>query len=702
MKVVLQDIRSGRTYLESCPFPQRKAGHVTIQNKKSLISPGTERMLVEFGKASVLEKVRSQPDKVKMVLDKVKTDGLAPTYESVQAKLDQPIALGYSSVGVVIDGSDTGFPVGTRVVTNGNHAEVVRAPKNLVADVPDGVDDESASFTVLGSIALQGIRLIDPTLGECVVVIGLGLIGLLAVQILRANGCHVLAIDFDSSKCALARDFGAEVVDLSNGEDPLAKAMAFSKGRGVDAVLITASSKSNDVVHQAAAMSRKRGRIILVGVVGLELRRSDFYEKELTFQVSCSYGPGRYDDEYEAKGHDYPHAFVRWTQNRNFEAVLGLMATGAIQVRPLITHRYPLNDARQAYEKLDDQSSLGIVLDYLEASDEPLSRTTVEINTVERKRGRGTISFIGAGNYASRTLIPAFKDAGATLFSIVASGGLSAVQHGKKNAFTNASTDINAALDNNTDAVVIATQHNLHASQVILALENRKHVFVEKPLALNHHDVDAIEIAQRSADTILMVGYNRRFAPHVQKMKTLLDRKSTPKTFIMTMNAGEIPADHWTQDPAVGGGRIVGEACHYIDLMRFLAGSKITSFNAVKMGENECVEISEDKAIITLGFEDGSVGSIHYFANGGKSFPKERIEVFCDGGVLQLNNFRSLKGYGWKGFNKANLWSQDKGQVACSKAFMDAVKGGSVSPIPLEEIFEVARVTIDIVRQIRT
>lgn len=703
MKQVLQNLANGETSLVDVPCPKAKKGNVLIETTKTLVSVGTERMLVDFGKAGWVEKARSQPDKVKMVLEKVKTDGLSTTYDAVKSKLDQPLPLGYCNVGTVLDGSDTDFEVGTRVVSNGNHAEVVRVPKNLVAAIPEGVDNESASFTVLGAIAMQGIRLIKPTLGETVVVTGLGLIGLLAVQILKANGCRVLGIDFDSAKCELAKQFGAEVVDLSKGEDALVAAEAFSRGRGVDAVLITASSKSNDIMHHAATMCRKRGRIVLVGVVGLELSRADFYEKELTFQVSCSYGPGRYDEEYEDKGKDYPLAFVRWTEQRNFEAILDLMASGAVDVKPLVSHRFAIDDAKAAYEKLDDRASLGIVLDYNNSNAADLTKATVALNEQGNFAGRkGNVAFIGGGNYASRVLIPAFKNAGANLTSIVTSGGISAVHHGKKNGFANASTDMEQALDNNTDTVVIATQHNLHAAQAIAALEKSKHVFVEKPLALNHADIDAIEAAQQAANTMVMVGYNRRFAPHVQKIKALLDKKAAPKTFIMTMNAGDIPADHWTQAPEVGGGRIIGEACHYIDLMRFLAGSKIASFNAVKMGENDYIEVTEDKAIITLTFEDGSVGSIHYFANGGKSFPKERIEVFCDDAVLQLDNFRKLTGFGWKGFSKMNLWSQDKGQAACSKAFMDAVKQGGTSPIPQDEIFEVARVSVDIAEQLRT
>lgn len=703
MKQILQNLANGETSLVDIPVPMNVYGHATIQTTKSLVSVGTERMLVDFGKASLVDKARSQPDKVKMVFDKVVTDGLFATYDAVRSKLDQPLPLGYCNVGKILDAGNTGYEEGTRVVSNGHHAEVVRVAKNLIARIPDEVDDESAAFTVLGAISLQGVRLVNPTIGETVVVTGLGVIGLLTVQILKANGCRVLGIDVDSAKCELARQFGAEVVDLSKGQEPLLVTEAYSRGRGVDAVIITASSKSNDIVHQSANMCRKRARIVLVGVVGLELRRADFYDKELTFQVSCSYGPGRYDWDYESNGRDYPVGFVRWTEQRNFEAVLDLMASGSIDVKPLISHRVKIDDAVVAYEKLNDQKSLGILLEYQGATTRPLlAENIVKLQDSDQLPARkGNVAFIGCGNYASRVLIPAFSSARANLTTLVTSGGISAVHHGKKNGFLAASTDIERALDDVVDTVVIATQHNLHASQAIRALEAGKHVFVEKPLALTHEEIDQIEAAQKASNTLLMVGYNRRFSPHIQKIKSLLAVKPMPKAFIMTMNSGEIPKDHWTQDPEVGGGRIIGEACHYIDLMRFLAGSKIKSFNAIKMGENKFVEITEDKTLISLTFEDGSIGSLHYFANGGKSFPKERIEVFCDNAVLQLDNFRKLRGFGWKGFNKKNLWSQDKGQTNCVNAFMESVREGGANPIPQVEIFEVARVSVDVAEILR-
>ncbi|PML85238.1 bi-domain-containing oxidoreductase [Vibrio breoganii] len=705
MKQILQNISNGETSLADVPCPIFRKDHLLISTSKSLVSAGTERMLIDFGKANFIDKARQQPDKVKMVLGKIKTDGLMPTVDAVRSKLDQPLPLGYCNVGTVLDSGSTAFDVGTRVVSNGNHAEVVRVPKNLCAKVPDNVDDESAAFTVLGAIGLQGVRLINPTLGECVVVTGLGLIGLITVQLLRANGCRVLGIDFDSSKCELARKLGAETVDLSNGEDPIKAAEVFSRGRGVDGVIITASTKSSEPLSQAATMCRQRGRIVLVGVIGQEISRADFFAKELTFQVSCSYGPGRYDTEYEDKGNDYPVGFVRWTEQRNFEAVLDMMASGALDVKPLITHRFSIDDALEAYKCLDDRASLGIVLDYPNDDVEALTSRSVELDAQNQSApSSATCAFIGAGNYASRVLMPAFKGAGATLNTVVTSAGMSAVHHGKKQGFAKASTDYSDVLsDNNIDTVVIATQHNLHAQQTIDAIRAEKNVFVEKPLALIESEVEQIEQAYLESETKpkVMVGYNRRFAPHVVRMKELMSSVKGPKTFIMTMNAGDIPADHWTQDPSVGGGRIIGEACHYIDLMRHLAGCKITGFNAMCMGDAPGVAIREDKASITLAFEDGSIGTIHYFANGGKDFPKERIEVFANDAVLQLDNFRKLTGFGWKGFSNMKLSRQDKGQNNCSKAFVDSIKQGSKSPISFDEIIEVAKVSCQVAEQLR-
>jgi predicted dehydrogenase/threonine dehydrogenase-like Zn-dependent dehydrogenase len=711
MKQILQDMASGGTTIAEAPAPQCSSGSLLIHTSTSLISAGTERMLVGFGKASYFEKALQQPEKVKMVMEKVATDGLITTIEAVKSKLAQPLPLGYCNVGVVAEVGlgVNGFKPGDRVVSNGPHADVVKVSQNLCAHIPESVSNESAAFVVVASIGLQGIRLAQPTLGEAFVVTGVGLIGLLTVQLLRAQGCRVLAIDFDESKLALARKFGAQTCNPGAGEDPVAAGMAFSRGQGVDGVIITASTKSNDPVTQAARMCRKRGRIVLVGVTGLELNRADFYEKELSFQVSCSYGPGRYDPSYEEKGQDYPLGFVRWTEQRNFEAVLDMLASGQLDVKPLITHRFAFEDAPKAYEALTaDSAGLGMLLQYTTPVEQRMVRSVALKSGSSFSSQRPVMGFIGAGNYASRMLIPAFKAAGAQFHTIVTAGGINGVIHGEKAGFAEASTDMDALLaDTSINTVAIVTRHDTHARFVAQALKAGKHVFVEKPLAIDADSLDTVREAYDAAQASgaqggpqVMVGFNRRFSPQVQKMKALLVPVKEPKSFIMTMNAGAIPANHWTQDIAVGGGRIIGEACHFIDLMRFLAGSPIVSVQARRMGDAPGVPVTEDKASITLGFEDGSFGTILYLANGSSSFPKERVEVFAAGRVLQLDNFRKLRGFGWPGFSKMNLWKQDKGQNACAAAFLKAVQAGTPA-IPPTEIFEVARVTIEVASLLR-
>lgn len=701
----MQDMSSGKTILLTAPVPQVRRGHLLINTTKTLISTGTERMLVDFGKANLLSKARQQPEKVAEVLAKVRTDGLATTVAAVRSKLGQPVALGYCNTGVVADvGADAGdFKIGDRVVSNGPHADVVSVGRNLAARIPDNVPNEHAVFTVVASIGLQGIRLAQPTLGESFVVTGVGLIGLLTVQLLRAQGCRVLAIDFDADKLALAREFGADICNPAAGEDPVAAGMAFSRGAGVDGVIITASTKSSDPVMQAARMCRKRGRIVLVGVTGLALNRADFYEKELSFQVSCSYGPGRYDADYEEGGHDYPIGFVRWTEQRNFTAILDLMASGQLSVEKLITHRHAFEDAPTAYEALtQDKSALGIILDHAHPVDERHQKAVALSPAARSSAQKVSLGVIGAGNYASRILIPAFKASGAHLRSIASAGGTSSALHGSALGFEQATTDIDALLaDDQINTIAIATRHNAHARAVVAALGADKHVFVEKPLAMTFDELADIEAACATTNRLLMVGFNRRFAPHIVKLNALLRAVSEPKSFVMTVNAGAIPATHWTQDPAVGGGRIIGEACHFIDLLRHLADAPITSVYARSMGRSKALPITEDKVTIMLGFADGSIGTIHYLANGPAVLPKERLEVFAAGRAIQLDNFVKMTGFGWPGFGKQALWKQDKGQTACTAAFVAAISSSDPAPIPLGELFEVARVTIEAAEMVR-
>ena len=698
MKQIFQSLQDGSVSIEESPVPKVRPNHMLIQNEVSLISAGTERVLLDFGKAGWIGKARQQPEKVRMVLDKVRTDGLFETLDAVRSKIDTPQTPGYCAVGVVVDSgcSSDDLKPGTRVVSNGSHAQYVCVPRTLCAAIPDNVSDETASFAVLGAIGLQGMRLAQPSIGEVVVVYGLGLIGLLTVQMLVANGCRVLGVDLSKERCQLAESYGAQVIQADEQIDVVAEAIRFSRGRGVDAVILTVSTKSNDPVSQAAQMCRKRGRIVLVGVTGLDLNRSDLYEKEISLQVSCSYGPGRYDPVYEELGQDYPIGYVRWTEQRNFEAVLDLMSTGSIDVSSLITHRYDLEDGEKAMELLTSSDpSLGILLVHNVQSKVDKEKSSVKLPSDSYIGTTGSAeSFIGAGHYASRTLIPAFKKSGANLQTIVSGGGASAVHLGKKFGFKAASTEANTVFDDvKTHGVVIATRHDQHARQITQALNAGKHVFCEKPLCLRLAEVDSLEALNSEKKLYLMVGYNRRYAPLVKRMKSLLKGFSAPKSMIFTVNSGSIPGDHWTQDPQIGGGRLVGEACHFIDLARFFANSAITSCLVSPLTQKS-YNLPSDTATIDLAFEDGSTASIHYFSNGNRGYPKERIEIFTDGRILQLDNFKSLKTYGFNRPFTEWTWRQDKGQTACVTAFLKALQGDPSDLIPSNELFEVARIAI--------
>jgi predicted dehydrogenase len=556
------------------------------------------------------------------------------------------------------------------------------------------VSDEAASFTVLASIGLQGIRLANPTLGETFVVSGLGLIGLLTAQLLVAQGCRVLGLDPDPAQCALAESLGITALHLASGVDPVAWCMEHTSGLGVDGVLITAATSSSEPVHVAAQACRQRGRIVLVGVTGLELRRVLFYKKELSFQVSCSYGPGRYDPAYEQQGHDYPIGFVRWTEQRNFQAVLHALATGALRTEPLVSHRFAIEQAAAAYELLSSpEPSLGILLQYSGTAD-PEQRTIAlpaepaAASFRALRPGQPLLGVIGAGNYASRMLIPAFAKVGARFHTLAASSGIGPVHAGRKFGFRQASTDVPALLaDPSCNTLVIATRHDSHASLVQQALAAGKHVFVEKPLCLTAEELTSIEAAH-TGEQLLMVGFNRRFAPLLLDLQQQLARLSGPKAFVYNCNAGAIPADHWTQDPSLGGGRLLGEACHFVDLLRYLAGSPIEDLQLLTAADSKPCP---DTFSLQLRFADGSIGSVHYFANGSKAFPKERLEVFAAGKVLRLDNYRKLQAWGLPGFRTRRRLSQDKGQQACCAAFLAAIEAGGPAPIPAAELFEVQR-----------
>ncbi|MCX5872565.1 MAG: bi-domain-containing oxidoreductase [Deltaproteobacteria bacterium] len=717
MKQILQNLGDGRAELTDVPAPKIRPGHLLIKTLASLVSSGTERMVVELGQASLFQKARKQPEKVFQVLEKVKNEGLFETIDAVREKLDHPIIMGYSNVGVVLEtGEGTeNFKPGDRVVSNGPHAEIVLVPKNLCARIPDTVTNEEAVFTVLGAIGLQGIRLINPTLGENFVVSGLGLIGLITAQILRANGCRVLGVDLDPNKITMAKDLGIRTVNLSVGEDLLRAASAFSNDLGVDGVIITAATESDEPIRQAAKICRKRGRIVLVGVIGLNLDRSLFYEKELSFQVSCSYGPGRYDPEYEERGHDYPFGFVRWTEQRNFEAILELLAGKRLDITRLISHRFEFDRAASAYELLGgSEPSLGILLTYgsTAVSEEDLLKRTVELQKKPDKHKRSkigelvepVIGVIGAGNYGLRTFLPALKTTGARLKTLSTSTGVSGAYAGKKFGFRYATTDTPSLFtDTEINTIFVLTRHNTHPDLVCKALQAGKNVYVEKPLGIFPEQVDAVQeayLSTRNNETppLLMIGFNRRFSPHIQKMKQLLHGVKQPLSIIITVNAGEVPPSDWTQDTRIGGGRIIGEGCHFVDLLYYLTASRATSICATKMGEAPGVFVTDDKMSFTIKFENGSFGTVHYFANGDKSFPKERIEVFSEGRILQLDNFQTLRGYGWPGFKKMSLWKQDKGHKESITRFLNSVRNRIEAPIPFEEIVDITKVTFDVVR----
>jgi predicted dehydrogenase/threonine dehydrogenase-like Zn-dependent dehydrogenase len=691
---LLQSLADGSTQLVHVPVPAATGVSLVVESRASVVSAGTERMLVDFGRAGWLEKTRRQPDKVRQVVDKMRTDGIGPTLGAIRAKLDAPIPIGYCQAGLVVE---TGprverFAPGDRVVTNGPHAEYVRVPHTLAAHIPDGVTFEMAAFTPLAAIGLQGLRLAAPTLGETVVVYGLGLIGLLTTQLARANGCEVIGIDRDASRLTLAERFGARPVAAAEGVDVARAVLDLTAGAGADAVLLTLATDDDDgPVQAAAAMSRKRGRIVLVGVTGLQLRRDDFYRKELSFQVSCSYGPGRHDPVHEEQGVDYPRGFVRWTEGRNFDAVLALMADGRLDPAPLVTHRFDIGSAAKAYDVVSgSQPSLGIVIQYPERSDPAgaLERSVI-LRADEPEPGRGIIGWVGSGNFASRVLIPAFVKAGATLHTLASNGGVSAAVVGKREGFRRATTNPDTLLGNELiDTIVVTTRHDTHASWTRRGLEAGKHVFVEKPLALDAEDLERIGATLERSSAILCVGFNRRYAPIAVRARDALRGRTGPLVVDILVNAGAIPRDHWTQRADEGGGRIVGEAVHFIDLARFFVGSPIESLQ-VKTARGD--RPLDDVASLQLGFADGSMASIRYLSIGHRRFPKERVELFADGAVIRIDNWRAVRSWGRRGLTTYLPHAQDKGHAALAAAFVRAVRGEGPPPIAPEEILEVSR-----------
>ncbi len=699
MKQVEQNYRSGKLRVVDVPAPRVGEGRLLVATRVSLISSGTEKQLMDLAKASLAGKAMARPDLVRRVIRNVQRDGLKPTIDKVFAKLDTPIPLGYSLAGEVIEVGRgvTGWAVGDRIACAGaglaNHADYNSVPKNLAVPIPAAVDDEDASFVTLGAIALQGVRLAAPTLGEKIVVMGLGLIGLLTVQLLKANGCRVLGFDPNADRADLARQLGADVAIA----DGLAEAVAgFTGGVGADAAIITASSKSNEPINTAAEVSRLKGRIVVVGLVGMTIDREPFYKRELELKLSLSYGPGRYDPAYEIGGHDYPLPYVRWTEQRNMEAFLALVAERRVTPKRLVTHRFPIAQAEKAYDLLErGEPHLAMLLTYAPEKVASIARQISLVRPPAPVNG-SRVAFIGMGNYAKGVLLPAVrKVAGVALTTVVTSTGISAGHVGEKYGFKTVATDPTAVLtDPDTNVVFIATRHDTHARLAADALRAGKHVFCEKPLALDPEELSDVLAAAESSPGILTVGFNRRFAPLMIKAKAALEPRSGPLVMLYRINAGTIPKESWIQQEG-GGGRIIGEVCHFVDALTFLTGSLPLEVYAVAARNHA------DAVSIVLRFADGSTGTIVYSTLGDHSVPKEYLEVFADALLVRLDDFRQMTvtRYAKSTVHKD---AHDKGQQALVRAFLDASRGQRAAPISLSELGSVTDTTFAIEEALRT
>jgi len=712
MKQLLQNLRDGQTLVVEAPCPSVRPGMALVRTEASLVSAGTERTLVEFAEKNLLGKARSRPDLVRQVLDKARREGILPTIEAAFNRLDPPMVLGYSSAGTItaVGRGVEGFQVGDRVACAGGnyavHAEYAVIPQNLLVKLPDQVDFESAAFTTLGAIAMHGFRLGQPQLGERVAIIGMGLLGLLSASIARAAGCQVFGIDLDPQRVELARSLGFETVLRAQAEEA---AKTISRGRGFDVVLICADARSNDPVELAGQIARDRGRVIAVGAVGLSIPRKVYYEKELHFQVSRSYGPGRYDSSYEERGLDYPIGYVRWTEGRNLESFVDLLANGQVDVRPLISHRYPIDQAPLAYELITGKREapfLGVLLTYPHADDEaPATRVAISAGAPSQQAaGAGELSLgvLGAGNYATAVFLPAINKVGGVRKSVIASAsGLSARHAAQRFGYSTASSSEHEILESpDINVVAILTRHQHHARQVLAALRSGKHVYCEKPLAITPEELDEIAEALNHEDLpLLMTGFNRRFAPFAQKLHAFLSGCSEPFAAHYRVNAGAIPLNHWVHDPAQGGGRIIGEGCHFVDFLTFLAGAAPVSVSAQAIPDNG--QYHQDNVMIHLTFPDGSIGSIAYLANGDKSVPKERVEVFCGGNVAILDDFRQLElvSGGRRNIFRSPL-GQDKGHRGSWAAFLQAVREGAQPPISYRDQIGVTRATFAVIQSL--
>jgi predicted dehydrogenase/threonine dehydrogenase-like Zn-dependent dehydrogenase len=705
MKQLLQNVRDGKTVIEDVPVPTPREGMALVKVAASLVSAGTERMVVEFAEKSLMGKARSRPDLVKQVLEKARREGFISTAQAAFNRLDQPLALGYSSAGTIVAlGKNMhGFKVGQRVACAGGgyavHAEYNLVPKNLLTPLPKKVGFESAAFTTLGAIALHGFRLAEPQIGENVGVIGLGLVGLLTLQIASAAGCNVLGIDLDPKRIKLASSLGLQAVARANAEST---AQAFTSNRGFDVVIICADTSSNDPVELAGAVARDRGRIVATGAVGLSIPRKIYYEKELSFINSRSYGPGRYDAKYEENGVDYPLGYIRWTEGRNFQAIVDLMANEKLNVQPLVTHRFPIEQGIKAYDVITGkkkQPFLGVLITYPEGRKKEDGKILFPA-IVRRPSSVAKLGVLGAGLYANATLLPVIKNnKNFELVGIASSGGLHAQHSGKKFGFKYATSSEDEIInDKGINTVAILTRHDSHADLVIKALKAGKNVFVEKPLAINSDQLSAVSRQLVKSSGILTVGFNRRFAPLAQHLSSFLSHRTEPLHAHYRVNAGYLPQNHWTQDPEIGGGRIIGEACHFIDLITFLVGVAPVSVAAHALPD--AGKYSEDNVSMTFTFPDGSLGVVDYLANGDRSFSKERVEIFCGGRIAVLDDFVSLQ-MTEDGRKKEIKAAQDKGWKTEMEAFAKAIREGDGPPIPYEQLIAVTGSTFAAVESLR-
>jgi polar amino acid transport system substrate-binding protein len=722
MKQVTQHNNSGEIRIERVPAPTLKAGFVLVQTHFSLISPGTERSSISARKSTLLEKAKRNPELVQKVLDQFKQFGILNTYRRVRARLDAASSLGYSAAGVVVAvGSGVpGLKPGDKVACGGggyaNHADFILVPKNLCVKVPDGVRLDDAAYTTLGAIALQGVRQADPAMGETVVVIGLGLVGQLTVQLLKANGCGVIGIDLDEKAVKLAKECGADVA-LGRKGDVKKVVHTYTQGIGADAVVITAATKSSDPVHLAGELCREKGRVVLVGDVGIQLPRAPYYMKELDFKLSRSYGPGRYDPSYEEQGTDYPVGYVRWTEHRNMQEFLRLLAAGKMHVQELTTHRFDVADARKAYGMISGRQtrSVGVLLQYdVSKPPKPAGETKIEFRPGVSSASPLNIGFVGAGKFAQGSLIPPVKAFdGATLVGACTGNGLSATNVAKSFGFQFATTAAEEVLESkNVGTVFIATRHNLHARYVLHALKAGKNVFVEKPLALYRRELEEIAktfgaVSRRTSNSrklsrspILMVGFNRRFAPLVAEAKKFFENAVGPFAIQYRINAGFLPANHWTQDPVEGGGRIIGEVCHFVDLIQYFTGSPPTKVFAEAV-RGDANSPNDDSVAVTLKFENGSVGVITYLSNGDSSVPKERIELFSTGRTAVIDNFQSLKLHQQGTTTEHRLSTTEKGHREEVRQFLAAVQTGGPSPIDFKSLVTTTEVTFKIVDSLK-